>query len=276
MLDLGTDALVAVRGFEVYWWEEWDPLWMAGFFIFVLSIALRFVGEAIFYLGKYGVFYRIFHTIQEALGEYVDWWFPCMIVYVCVCTPLLLPFFVYKVIRVVLIPLDPLLAIAHRASLSRSFYFPLAEAPHGHFGLDLFFGRMAIPLRYYFLLVDLVAGGRFKVYYASSDNNSIHYEDNPKWLIVLAILEEVLENIGGLLMAVKELWEPQAQVGGKGRGHGGDEYEYEWFDPFGDSRTLAIISLVFSALSAVFETGKYIGDYNYVAAKPRRGSRATP
>ncbi|CAB9510646.1 expressed unknown protein [Seminavis robusta] len=66
------------------------------------------------------------------------------------------------------------------------------------------------------------------------DNNMIEYDLSATASVNLAIVEEVFENFGGLLLAISSFW------------------------AFGGS-ILALVSIVFTALSAIMETGRYIG-----------------
>lgn len=271
-LDIGSDFVVVIqRLFFTHDDYIWTPLWTTGFALFCLSLLVRMWGEFYFYnfhdkfrwltekpwVRQWGGSSKFIESIEEFGTEKSD---DCGNLVVMICVPICFPYVVtvstiqgiilslasvpfvaplltYKAIRVILLPLDLVGVFAYRMSKARKWKFPIAQSTQFHDGMNDFFDRMPLHLKYINMIEDLTAGGRFKICYV---NHGMENDTDRAWAIVmLAIVEEFIENTGSILMNADTL------------AFGSNDFI---------TKTLAWVSLGLSIVSFVFETIKYVGD----------------
>uniref|UniRef100_A0A7S4HHR1 Uncharacterized protein n=1 Tax=Odontella aurita TaxID=265563 RepID=A0A7S4HHR1_9STRA len=163
-----------------------------------------------------------------------------------------------KVLRAVLAPLDPLLAIGFYSSrqewacliADNLFFFTKKEKN--------FFEKLSPLMKYSNVFTNVTAGGRWKVPLALDESRN--YLDNAndwekvtktrqaKFIIAGAIIEEVFENVGAIMLAIG-----LALIKGS----------------FSLSST---VSLIVSVVSTIVETGKYMGDFSKIGRLGKKES----
>lgn len=161
--------------------------------------------------------------------------------------------------RMAILPLEALLALGIRSATGECqllfgdgfwFYGPEKD----------FFHSQNMICQFYNMVTSLGGGGRWlaMVYWkwavsTRSQPNLRLAEDATK----RALLEEGLENIGGLLMSVSVLLQDWPQDGG-----------------FTIPVILALVSIVFAVLSAIYETGHFWGRISVIKKADRRKGNA--
>lgn len=259
VVDWATDVLVVISTVLDGRVDD-DRLYFAGFILFCISQALRFLNES---------------NAQHELGCYLDKKFgrgdpneanrtseiiiatvaqlSCFHVPLGVIRHLFLGLisFLGRVAAVALAPLDLACGFG-MYSASGEFSLPLFEFVVELNSVSDFYKEQGLIGKYYHLVSSIAAGGRWKaIVYCKwkakhlADQEQTEITDSfdegfPSLLLTLlvAVYEEVLENVGGLCMSISVLI-------GDSKADGG----------FGRSSMIASASIAFSVLSAAYETG---------------------
>lgn len=160
-----------------------------------------------------------------------------------------------KMLRVLLCPLDIFLGIGYYTSVGEWKYMVADNLFWLTSDEKDYFKSLSGPKKYLDSITNLLAGTRWKIPLLLDTALEKRDDDNVlkqvKTLIIVAIVEEVMENLGGILMAI-------ALTSCQGEGMSG----------------LALFSIVTAIISSVVETGKYIGETTKVGKRASRNKKS--
>ena len=236
-VDLGTDVLLILEHFEWQFDCSWPLVFFCGFWIWALHVYIRVALEGyMFFVWRNGDGMDIGQIALECLccGT--------MQFYTAVGCLVL----VEKLVRACLAPLDPLIAIGYYMST----YKWSCVVADGLFFLTSkekdFFNSLPVAMKYVGIYMNLIAGGRWKIRPLCEHARMEGEHDKARYLVVLIILEELFENLGGLIMGVAACFIQLEKDG---------------------VSILTVVSLATSFVSMCVETGKYIGDRTKMVRK---------
>ena len=228
--DVGTDVLLILAHFEWKFDCFWPLVFFCGSCIWALHIYIRVAVDG-------------YMPFVWRNGEGVDFG---QVALQCGCCGVSQFYAAFgclvvseKVLRAFLAPADPLLAVGYYMALGECKCVVADSLFLLTYKEKDFYNSLPVPMKYVGIYMNLIAGGRWKIRPLTEHAHLEGEHDKAKLLIALVIFEELVENVGGLVMGVAAFFIQLEEDG---------------------VSILTIVSLATSFVSMCVETGKYLGD----------------
>jgi len=213
-----------------YYWYQGCDVFLSGFWIFIASMFLRSTAEGVSYF-----------LSTRKLGSNEDLSFKNKFL-ALIMGAIIGPFVLgERWLKLGLAVVDPIISLGYRTGARDAEEHYLLIADH-FFWFTLheqdFIREQSWYAKYFHMVASCTDGSRWLVFVWGKEphgkESHLHDEESFKFLARIAICEEFLENIGGLMMSISSLLE-------------------------GGFTVVPIMSLVFTVASALYETGFLVG-----------------